>query len=884
MPCSQDDPCTGGLTCDQGRCVGCSPDFAGCPCDAGQCGAGLSCSEANQCEPLACADGARNGDETDLDCGGSCKPCVEGSRCLSAADCESLACDREACLAVGSCLVRTGEFPTIQSAVDDTRCTKVLLEEGLFDERVRVDRAIEIIGVPSVEALGDGTVLSSTESGPTVEITEGTGTVYLRHLQIRDGSALRGAGVLSERDLVVEDSLFTGNRASVNAVSEEEELHPCGGAIFVEDANLTVRDSIFVDNQAEETRFTGLRIDVEASGGAICVLGEGELLVESSKFSRNLATTTTDIPAGFRPPDAVRASSAAAGGAIYRHGGSILVRDSTFTDNMARASVAARESESRSAESAGGAISVTDLHQRAGPTVIERSSFVENVARADGAGIGSWLADADGGAVKIVKDAWIRDTTFEHNWAIAKHPESSLSYGGGASLGIGRLESTRFFRNRVDGTYASGGALHLRAPGTIVNSVFWDNRGLRSSGIHMQNRGWLLNSTLVDNAPGPQLQGPFSSASELVIKHSVVAGGHGSCDHRLVVSGGYNVFEEGDCLAPLATETDRVVSAALVEIGYNRSEGLRAPYSDIFSAPGFPLANSPVIDGGDPNGCRDEADNVIAVDNRGADRDGPCDIGAFAFEPEQPTRIALNAFLLRRVTLRAPEFFAPSEGGCVSNVTQELAAFINESITGDNARPPDQECDGLIGAPLVLILESRHDGTGFSLLKPTQCVATHVACEDPWPPSGHWPGRGEFRILAEELCTLGAGSAVVAPGANGCIEAELGSIDFDVGFRFVFSHAELIGELDVLPERITNGVLRAFIGFGTGIPSAFGPAIPSSMQAALGGATVLSDLLCAAELEERDGELGYVVEFGVEFEAVTLYGQGLPPIRPVDCE
>ena len=36
---------------------------------------------------VGCADGARNGDETDIDCGGSCGGCGQGKNCSSAADC-----------------------------------------------------------------------------------------------------------------------------------------------------------------------------------------------------------------------------------------------------------------------------------------------------------------------------------------------------------------------------------------------------------------------------------------------------------------------------------------------------------------------------------------------------------------------------------------------------------------------------------------------------------------------------------------------------------------------------------------------------------------------------------------------------------------------------
>ncbi len=68
-------------------------------CDDGQnCGANedctsSSCSERGVCEPATCKDGLTNGDETDQDCGGACPPCDDGSTCAEGNDCASGVCD-----------------------------------------------------------------------------------------------------------------------------------------------------------------------------------------------------------------------------------------------------------------------------------------------------------------------------------------------------------------------------------------------------------------------------------------------------------------------------------------------------------------------------------------------------------------------------------------------------------------------------------------------------------------------------------------------------------------------------------------------------------------------------------------------------------------------
>jgi hypothetical protein len=75
----------------------CTPDCAGKACGPdgckGSCAPGCAepaevCTAQGQCVPASCTDGVRNGDETDIDCGGSCPPCTSGQACSVHADCE----------------------------------------------------------------------------------------------------------------------------------------------------------------------------------------------------------------------------------------------------------------------------------------------------------------------------------------------------------------------------------------------------------------------------------------------------------------------------------------------------------------------------------------------------------------------------------------------------------------------------------------------------------------------------------------------------------------------------------------------------------------------------------------------------------------------------
>jgi hypothetical protein len=51
---------------------------------------------------LACHDGVKDGNESDVDCGGDCAPCATGATCGSAADCESQLCNSATHQCVGS--------------------------------------------------------------------------------------------------------------------------------------------------------------------------------------------------------------------------------------------------------------------------------------------------------------------------------------------------------------------------------------------------------------------------------------------------------------------------------------------------------------------------------------------------------------------------------------------------------------------------------------------------------------------------------------------------------------------------------------------------------------------------------------------------------------
>jgi len=83
------DPGEAQIDCG-GVCAGC-PDGTACDEDsdcAGRC-------EGTMC--TSCSDGVRSGPESDVDCGGDCLGCLGGERCVEDADCASRECDAMSC-------------------------------------------------------------------------------------------------------------------------------------------------------------------------------------------------------------------------------------------------------------------------------------------------------------------------------------------------------------------------------------------------------------------------------------------------------------------------------------------------------------------------------------------------------------------------------------------------------------------------------------------------------------------------------------------------------------------------------------------------------------------------------------------------------------------
>jgi hypothetical protein len=95
----------GGTDTDAGVITTPTVDGGNCGHNSTPCPTGAKCKTTPDCikgdvctggvcnvPPASCSDGSKDGDETDVDCGGSCTPCADGKTCSAPTDCIDAVC------------------------------------------------------------------------------------------------------------------------------------------------------------------------------------------------------------------------------------------------------------------------------------------------------------------------------------------------------------------------------------------------------------------------------------------------------------------------------------------------------------------------------------------------------------------------------------------------------------------------------------------------------------------------------------------------------------------------------------------------------------------------------------------------------------------------
>jgi hypothetical protein len=176
--CRFNSDCAAGRYCDDGVCrADCTTDaecvqmlggpascssFGECVAlDAGMLDAGMPDAGRDAMPPIdagpSCENERLDGDETDVDCGGSCEPCAPGARCVADDDCSLGRCAAGSC--AGACSVRglAAYYPLDGDTLDRSGHRRDLAAVGTTSTSGAFDRALSFDGMrSSLRATGSG--------------------------------------------------------------------------------------------------------------------------------------------------------------------------------------------------------------------------------------------------------------------------------------------------------------------------------------------------------------------------------------------------------------------------------------------------------------------------------------------------------------------------------------------------------------------------------------------------------------------------------------------------------------------------------------------------------------------------------------------------------
>jgi predicted outer membrane repeat protein len=334
------------------------------------------------------------------------------------------------------------------------------------------------------------------------EITGSDIEVTLDTLTIMNGSAANGDGggiFIGRSSVTVQDSTFKDNLANES-----------GGGIFYtagasSSSSLTVSNSTFINNTAQNY-----------DGGAIA--NRGPLTVTESTFTNNYAYEGGGIATEHGSAEIVDSTFNAntvffAGGGIY-HRGKLTITDSFFSENTAT-------------DGAGGGI----YHPEGDLTLIS-STFEANVAPSGGG-----ISTGD----SIVT---IRDSTFKDN--LANESGGGIFYTAGASSSSSLTVSNSTFINNTADNY-DGGAIANRGPLTVTESTFTNNYAYEGGGVSSQSQNAEITNSTFDSNVAMFAGGGLHNTSVLTVSTNIFTG------NVARVGGGGGIYSSGNNLVLTAS-------------------------------------------------------------------------------------------------------------------------------------------------------------------------------------------------------------------------------------------------------------------------------------------------------------------------------------------
>jgi hypothetical protein len=325
--CDNDDRVGGDETdidCGGRVCQTCA---AGKRCLTGtDCGSGICTNQV--CQAPSCTDLACNGDETDVNCGGSCTPCATGYACRVGADCKT-----------GTCLNSVCTIPNCDGPTPDAACP-LLVDNTAYSLRPADAKGscIDAVGLGVDNGVEMQQYTCSGAANQTFWALAGSGGYFsLRNansgkcLQVRAKSLQSGALI---------------EQAGCNGQSEQLFLPSSGGAglkLVIQSSGLSLdvagaassnngqRLVQSVDDGSLDMRWTAVKA---ASSGLVTLNALGQAGVYLHHVAKVVQATTAvgpdsqwKIEPGLASPACVSFASRDQPGAYLRHADALLWTD-----------------------------------------------------------------------------------------------------------------------------------------------------------------------------------------------------------------------------------------------------------------------------------------------------------------------------------------------------------------------------------------------------------------------------------------------------------------------------------------------------------------------------------------------------------------------------
>jgi len=506
-----------------------------------------------------------------------------------------------------------------------------------------IDSRVRIEGVSAANSVIRGDTTDPDDDRHRLMHIFGDGVVVLNDLTLRDGlenGSTAAGGLRTEQGTTT-----TLNRVTVTANTAG------GNAGGIRNFGImTINDSLISNNQT---------LDSLNGGGGIFNSFNATLTLNNSRVLNNTVNTSSTGTAG--------------GGGIYNRGATLILNNSVVDGNLADGRRVVNDKDAFG----GGIYSINDgsaldqvtlvqssitNNEAIGQTVVgggfyadnsedilvDRSvisfnqatsvSIIEGQVRGGGIGIGFGDAfSGTSGDTFIIQDSVISGNQLS----------DGITSRGGGLQGQFRILRSTIANNSTPG---EGGGLYTRAS-VIINSTFIGNEASDGAGGFFASPNsettQVFSSTFAGNTASNTGGGIKVGDGEHSIANTVLAGnsatnGGPHCAGDLL-SGGFNLVQStSGCGIPLGSgdkfnNSDGGLAAAANNGGLTAGSSLGVTSGMLTRAPMF---DSPLIDSGNFQGCRDDSDVQLATDQIGRDRaiDGPdfdtaitCDIGAIEF-------------------------------------------------------------------------------------------------------------------------------------------------------------------------------------------------------------------------------------------------------------